>query len=233
MANPRLLRWVSAVPKVTYFKPQGVPLDSLAEITLCVEELEALRLADMLGLTAEEAAVGMGVSRHTFGRILAEARARVARALVTGMALRIEGGHYEVSPAGGHAAEDLTPERRQANSACERAVRNVQTMEEASMRRGDGTQCGRGGGGGQGRCGQGQGRSQGQGQGGRGGGSCGQGRGFARGKSEGASSDDSTFSQVDSGMCQCPQCGRTAPHKPGSPCADMRCPDCGVAMVRQ
>ena len=43
----------------------------------------------------EQAADMMGVSRHTFGRILADARGVVAEALVTGKALRIRGGTYE------------------------------------------------------------------------------------------------------------------------------------------
>ena len=97
MPRPRLRRWVAGVPKATYFKPQGIPLCDLAEIRLSIEGLEALRLADLEGLTTEAAAVGMGVSRHTFGRVLAEARASVARALVGGAALRIDGGHYEVA----------------------------------------------------------------------------------------------------------------------------------------
>jgi predicted DNA-binding protein (UPF0251 family) len=83
---------VAGIPKATYFTPQGIPLCELVEIRLSIEGLEALRLADMEGLTTEAAAVGMGVSRHTFGRVLAEARTRVARALVGGAALRIEGG---------------------------------------------------------------------------------------------------------------------------------------------
>jgi predicted DNA-binding protein (UPF0251 family)/predicted Fe-Mo cluster-binding NifX family protein len=72
----------------------------LAEVSLAVEGLEAIRLADLEGLNMETAAVGMGVSRHTFGRILAEGRRAVAEALVNGSALRIEGGHYEVRPSG-------------------------------------------------------------------------------------------------------------------------------------
>ena len=40
----------------------------------------------------------MRVSRHTFGRTLAEARRAVADALVNGRALCIEGGTYAVLP---------------------------------------------------------------------------------------------------------------------------------------
>ena len=96
MPRPRRCRYVSAAPAVTYFKPRGIPLRELQEIRLEVEELEALRLADAEGLTAQQAAERMRVSRHTFGRTLASARRAVALALTQGMALRIEGGNYAV-----------------------------------------------------------------------------------------------------------------------------------------
>jgi len=70
----------------------------LEEACLSVEGLEALRLADVEGLTMQEAAAVMEVSRHTFGRVLAQARTAVARALTEGRALRIEGGHWAVKP---------------------------------------------------------------------------------------------------------------------------------------
>lgn len=114
MPRPPLPRRVLDMPRATYFKPQGAPLRDLAEILLPVEGLEALRLADLEGLTAEEAAAHMGVSRHTFGRVLATARAAVARALVTGAALRIAGGHYAVADAEaacGPARQDGGPHR--------------------------------------------------------------------------------------------------------------------------
>ena len=94
MSRPKRERYVNSTPTVTYFKPRGVPLVDLEEVRLTVEGLEAIRLADDLGLTQTEAAQTMGVSRHTFGRVLAEARRSVARALVQGRALRIEGGHW-------------------------------------------------------------------------------------------------------------------------------------------
>lgn len=100
MSRPRRCRQVAGVPQAAYFKPQGIPIRDLSEVSLAVEGLEAIRLADLEGLNMETAAVGMGVSRHTFGRILAEGRKAVAQALVNGFALRIEGGHYDVRPAG-------------------------------------------------------------------------------------------------------------------------------------
>lgn len=94
MPRPKRERYVNSTPTVTYFKPRGVPLVNLEEVRLTVEGLEAIRLADELCLTQAEAAEAMGVSRHTFGRVLAEARRSVALALVHGRALRIEGGNW-------------------------------------------------------------------------------------------------------------------------------------------
>lgn len=86
------------VPRPAIYKPSGVPLDGLRRISLLYEELEALRLADLQGLTQAEAAARMGVSRSSFQRTVARARAQVARALVEGLALQIEGGTFEVAP---------------------------------------------------------------------------------------------------------------------------------------
>ena len=98
MARPRNCRYVERKPHVTYFKPRGIPMTELTETLLTVEGLEALRLADLEGLTTGEGAERMRVSRHTFGRTLAEARRAVADALVNGRALCIEGGTYAVLP---------------------------------------------------------------------------------------------------------------------------------------
>lgn len=54
--------------------------------------IEVLRLADIEGLYEEETARRMGVSRAIFTRVLTEARARVAQALVERQALVIGGG---------------------------------------------------------------------------------------------------------------------------------------------
>lgn len=74
------------------FKPAGVPACRLEWLKLTLDEFEALRLADLDGLHQEQAAARMGVSRQTFGRIVENARRKVAQALSSGMALNIEGG---------------------------------------------------------------------------------------------------------------------------------------------
>lgn len=93
---PRPPKWrrVEYLPPCAYFKPAGVPLRQLAEEHLAVEELEAIRLKDLEGLEQEECAARMQVSRPTFQRILTTARSKVARALVEGKAIRVEGGYF-------------------------------------------------------------------------------------------------------------------------------------------
>jgi predicted DNA-binding protein (UPF0251 family) len=71
----------------------------LDEIVLTLDELEALRLADLDGHYQAQAAAQMGVSRATFGRIAASAHRKIADALVHGHALRIEGGPIHLGPA--------------------------------------------------------------------------------------------------------------------------------------
>jgi predicted DNA-binding protein (UPF0251 family) len=104
MPRPRKKRILSRTPRAAVYKPAGVPLDQLRQVSLLQEELEALRLADLEGLTQAQAAEAMGVSRSTFQRVVAQARRRVAQALVQGHALQIEGGTFEVRPRGARGA---------------------------------------------------------------------------------------------------------------------------------
>jgi len=90
MPRPRCCRRITGSPAFKVFKPAGLAAGDLEELTLTLEEYEAIRLADFESLYQEEAAGRMGVSRQTFGRTIEKARAKVARALVLGCALRIE-----------------------------------------------------------------------------------------------------------------------------------------------
>ncbi len=92
MGRRRKCRNVAGRPEVTVFKPQGVPMTKLYGVVLGLDGFEALRLVDAEGLSQEEAAEAMGVSRPTLCRILGEARSRVARALTQGWIIRIETG---------------------------------------------------------------------------------------------------------------------------------------------
>lgn len=94
MARPRRLRRIGCTPAANYYKPQGIPMRELQELVLPLENFEALRLVDSMGMDQEQAASEMDVSKPTLCRMLAEARKIVASALTEGCALRIEGGNY-------------------------------------------------------------------------------------------------------------------------------------------
>lgn len=98
MPRPPIERTVSGLPRITLFKPAGVPARDLEQLQLGVDELEAIRLVDLEGLSHEQAAEVMGVSRQTVGRVLERGRGRVAEALVGGKAILIGGGQYRVEP---------------------------------------------------------------------------------------------------------------------------------------
>jgi predicted DNA-binding protein (UPF0251 family) len=90
MSRPKKCRFVGCNPRALYFKPRGIPLFQLEETGLDMDELESVHLADYEGLYHEDAAVKMGISRATFGRILNNARRKIADAIVNGKALKIE-----------------------------------------------------------------------------------------------------------------------------------------------
>lgn len=105
--RPHCPRRIACSLEHRIFKPAGIPSSLLEFITLSMDEVEALRLADVEGKYHDEAAAAMGVSRATFGRIVASARGKSARALIEGKALRMEGGsvmyeHPQDPGSGGH-----------------------------------------------------------------------------------------------------------------------------------
>ena len=94
MPRPIKFRRVEFFPTKTYFVPESENSNSVEEITLKFEELEAMRLKDIEKLNQEECAKKMEVSRQTFQNIIDSARNKVARALTEGKAINISGGHY-------------------------------------------------------------------------------------------------------------------------------------------
>ena len=90
MPRPPKRRRISFLPHRTYFKPAGVPLKKLKEVSIEVEELEAIRLKDLEGLDQETCAHEMQISRATFHRIINSARHKLAEALVKGKAIRLD-----------------------------------------------------------------------------------------------------------------------------------------------
>ena len=91
MPRPFRSRKVCCKPDSNYFKPRGIPMYALEEINLKIDELEAIRLADLKGMYQEDAAKKMNVSRQTFGSIVTSAHKKIADSLVNSKALKIEG----------------------------------------------------------------------------------------------------------------------------------------------
>jgi len=92
MPRPCRCRRIRCNPDTNYFKPRGIPLAMLEEVNLTLDELEAVRLADLEGLYQENAAKKMNISRQTFGNIINSAHKKIADVLLHAKALKIEGG---------------------------------------------------------------------------------------------------------------------------------------------
>lgn len=94
MPRPRKWRRVCGLPASSRFGP----LDAHGgdTVTMTVDEFESIRLIDVDGLTQEQCAVQMDVSRTTVQGIYDSARKKLAQSLVNGKVLLIEGGEYRL-----------------------------------------------------------------------------------------------------------------------------------------
>ena len=87
--RPKIKRYIcpDTCPKVSLFKPNGIPVSELVKTKIEDDEFEAIRLVDVAGLAQQDAALKMRVSRQTFANILKRARLKIADALINGNAL--------------------------------------------------------------------------------------------------------------------------------------------------
>lgn len=92
MPRRRCCGIVDDLPLCRKFLPQVSFNYEAVQVRL--EELEAIRLKDLEELDQSDCADKMGLTRPTFQRILQSARVKVAKALVEGRAIIIEGGNY-------------------------------------------------------------------------------------------------------------------------------------------
>lgn len=89
MSRPRKKRCIFFNPNVVYFKPQGIPMRFLKEVSLEIDELEALRLCDYKKMDQIDAGKKMKISQSTLQRTLTSARQKTAQALITGKAIKV------------------------------------------------------------------------------------------------------------------------------------------------
>ncbi len=98
MSRPMKGRRVCSLPSTTKFGPlEGALLDSRECIVMGVDEYETIRLIDYERMTQQECSEQLGVSRSTVQSIYDGARQKIARSLVEGRHLRIEGGEYRLA----------------------------------------------------------------------------------------------------------------------------------------
>jgi uncharacterized protein len=93
MPRPKNNRIVHEPPIFTDFKPVGLKGVSLEQVLLNLDEFEAFRLADHVGFSHEESAEEMEISRPTFTRLIEKARNKVAKFIIEGKVLNIDGGN--------------------------------------------------------------------------------------------------------------------------------------------
>jgi predicted DNA-binding protein (UPF0251 family) len=127
MPRRPIRRLVAGLPPASLYKPAGVPMRRLETIELAVDELEAMRLVDQEGLSHEEAAHYLGVSRQTVGRVVESARRKVTDALLGGKALAAARSAVRAGPW-------ATTRRRRATTDALRAARRASGSAAASGR---------------------------------------------------------------------------------------------------
>ena len=94
MARRQRCRWIGGYPDCWEFSPEEPA--SEAAVVMTLDEFETIRLLDREGLTQEQCAERMGVSRPTVTAIYDSARKKVAEALVDGKRLLLRGGSYQL-----------------------------------------------------------------------------------------------------------------------------------------
>ena len=95
MPRPKQERRICNPPIMQGFKPYGMHRQLLSSVSLQIDEYETIRLLDYEGMNQDEAAVKMNVSRPTLTRIYENARKTIAKALVEGKMIVIEGGNVQ------------------------------------------------------------------------------------------------------------------------------------------
>jgi len=141
MVRPKRCRNITFIGQFHYFKPQSIPLRELNEVILTVDEFEAMRLKDKLGLGQTESAKQLNVSQPTFHRILESARRKITEAIVDGKAIKIHGGEYQMPNRDGTGPEGKGPRTGRGMGNCPPIAGEL--LNDSRPRRGLGP-CGRG-----------------------------------------------------------------------------------------
>lgn len=96
MPRPKKCRKVCCLPPISEFVPVGENQVCREAVVMTVDEYETIRLIDNEGFSQEECSGYMNIARTTVQQIYDSARKKIARALVAGLPLKIEGGNYRL-----------------------------------------------------------------------------------------------------------------------------------------
>jgi len=133
--RPKKVRYIQRMPKVVQFSPRGRP-GRPDEIELTLDQFEAIKLADFQGFHQDEGAMAMKISRPSFGRILREARKKVAEALVMGKIVKIRMGDVQVGVRKAEFTQEALEKELQAFKAKTAGIvhgsRNLKSKKVAS-----------------------------------------------------------------------------------------------------
>jgi len=212
MRGPYCKRRIHLPPNYKNFKPSGIPRNLLRSLTISVDEYEALRLADYEGLEHLQASEQMGISRPTFTRLIEKARQKLAKAIIEGLELIVEGGNIEFQNTLRRCRdcgdEQIIPSDQVIVDCPECGSDNVEDIGENFLTdnnsRHDKNNK---------RVKMNDHRNR---------GNPGSGRGRNKGGAFGPG-----------GFCICAKCGEKVAHQQGVKCTAVKCPNCGHAMVRE
>lgn len=107
----RKSRFCRCFDGANYFKPRGIPLNSLKVNNIELDELEAMRLCDFEELAQELAAQKMNISTSTLQRLLYAGRKKVIDALCNSKALKIS-KHKDITEYSEQNSENISSKQQ-------------------------------------------------------------------------------------------------------------------------
>lgn len=120
MPRPVKCRKICMIPENREFIPKNCSKIN-ESIILSLDEYETIRLIDNEGLSQEKCAESMKIARTTVQLIYTMARKKLAKALVYGLALKIDGGNYFICDGSNIFC---------AHKACKRKCEKIQRGEK-------------------------------------------------------------------------------------------------------
>jgi len=96
MPRPRKWKKVFCLPANTLYGPLDKTNSDKDVFVMSIEEYETIRLIDLENMTQEECALIMNVARGTIQRLYDSARNKIAKSLISGNILKIDGGDYKL-----------------------------------------------------------------------------------------------------------------------------------------